>query len=146
MSRKIAREVAFKLIFETSFQNDETMQDLANLLLPDEDENKAEMNADDNKYVEEIINGVREKQEELDSYIKEHLKGWTIERLNKVDIAILRLAIYEILYRDDIPYKVSVNEAVELAKTFSEETSPAFINGVLAEIIQKKSKENGGEN
>ena len=60
-----------------------------------------------------------------------------MERLSKVDISILRLAIYEILYRDDIPYKVSANEAVELAKTFSEDASPAFINGILAEIINE---------
>ena len=94
-----------------------------------------EITPEDDKYIEEITAGVKEKETELDEKIKSHLKGWTMERLNKVDVAILRLAIYEILYREDIPYKVSVNEAVELAKVFSEDSSPSFINGVLAEII-----------
>ena len=93
------------------------------------------MNLEDDKYIKEITEGVKEKENELDEEIKKHLKGWTMERLNKVDVAILRLAIYEILYREDIPYKVSVNEAIEIAKVFSEESSPSFINGVLAEVI-----------
>ena len=134
MSRKIAREVAFKVIFETSFQGDEKISKLMNELLENAEE-KYEVNAEDDKYIQEITEGVKEKEAELDEQIKSHLKGWTMERLNKVDVAILRLAIYEILYRDDIPYKVSVNEAIELAKVFSEDASPSFINGVLAEII-----------
>ena len=68
--------------------------------------------------------------------IKSHLKDWSFERISKIDLAILRLAIYEIKYREDIPCKVSVNEAVELAKIFGEDSSPAFINGVLAEILK----------
>lgn len=138
MSRKIAREVAFKIIFETTFQEDEKISKLMEELLQNSDE-EYEINSEDDKYIEEITAGVKEKEAELDEQIKSHLKGWTMERLNKVDVAILRLAIYEILYRDDIPYKVSVNEAVELAKVFSEDASPSFINGVLAEIIN-----NGG--
>lgn len=134
MSRKIAREVAFKIIFETTFQEDEKISKLMDELLANAEE-KYEVNSEDDKYIQEITEGVKEKESELDELIKKHLKGWTMERLNKVDVAILRLAIYEILYREDIPYKVSVNEAVELAKIFSEDASPAFINGVLAEII-----------
>ncbi len=138
MSRKIAREVAFKIIFETSFQGDEKISKLMNELLENAEE-KYEVNSEDDKYIQEITEGVKEKEAKLDEEIKKHLKGWTMERLNKVDVAILRLAIYEILYRDDIPYKVSVNEAIELAKVFSEESSPSFVNGVLAEVIN-----NGG--
>lgn len=134
MSRKVAREVAFKIIFETAFQEDEKITNLMNELLQNSDE-EYEISSEDDKYIEEITQGVKEKEAELDEKIKCHLKGWTMERLNKVDVAILRLAIYEILYREDIPYKVSVNEAVELAKVFSEDSSPSFINGVLAEII-----------
>lgn len=134
MSRKIAREVAFKVIFETAFQEDEKISKLMEELLQNSEE-EYEITSEDDKYIEEITEGVKEKEQELDEKIKEHLKGWTMDRLNKVDVAILRLAIYEILYREDIPYKVSVNEAVELAKVFSEDNSPSFINGVLAEII-----------
>ena len=134
MSRKIAREVAFKVVFETAFQEDEKISKLMEELIQNSDE-EYEITTEDDKYIEEITAGVKEKEAELDEKIKNHLKGWTMERLNKVDVAILRLAIYEILYREDIPYKVSVNEAVELAKVFSEDSSPSFINGVLAEII-----------
>lgn len=138
MSRKLAREAAFKVTFETFFQKDEGVEKLAKMLLVNEESEKDEMTPEDDKYINEITSGVVEKKEELDSQIRKHLKeGWTMERLSKVDISILRLAIYEILYRDDIPYKVSANEAVELAKTFSEDASPAFINGILAEIINE---------
>ena len=88
------------------------------------------------QYIKSISKGVSEKVSELDEAISKHLKGWKMERICKTDLAILRLAIYEILYRDDIPYKVSVNEAVELAKSFGEDSSPSFINGVLAGIVK----------
>ena len=91
---------------------------------------------EDLEYIKSISKGVSEKVSELDEAISKHLKGWKMERICKTDLAILRLAIYEILYRDDIPYKVSVNEAVELAKSFGEDSSPSFINGVLAGIVK----------
>lgn len=143
MSRKLAREMAFKIIFETSFQKDEKIDELTNMLINTKDNDDDNILPEDNEYIIQITTGVKEKESELDEHIKNHLKGWTMERISKVDIAILRLAIYEILYRDDIPYKVSVNEAVELAKEYSDDSSPAFINGVLAEIINKND---GGEN
>ncbi len=140
MSRKTARELAFKVIFAENFQNEEVKpEDIRDALLK-ETEQMDEVTKEDMTYISEISHGVYEKSKELDNYIKEHLKGWTMDRICKTDLAILKLAIYEILYRDDIPYKVSINEAVELAKMFSEENSPSFINGVLAEIINKKEK------
>lgn len=137
MSRKIAREISFKLIFESAFQGDEAMNELLEKLvgIP---ENEYELNEEDNKYVEEITNGVKEKQDELDDVISKYLKGWTMDRISKIDIAILRLAVYEILYRDDIPYKVSINEAIELAKVFGENSSASFINGILGEVVNNK--------
>ena len=78
---------------------------------------------------------------ELDEKIKPYLKGWTMDRIGKTDLAILRLAVYEIFYRDDIPYKVSINEAVELAKSFCDDASPSFINGVLAGVVNSLSEE-----
>ena len=99
-----------------------------------EDETK-EITQEDKGYINDIVQGVMAKKEELDEKIRKYLKGWTMDRISKTDLAILRLAIYEITYRDDIPYKVSVNEAVELAKTFSDSTSSSFINGVLAGVV-----------
>ena len=135
MSRKSAREVAFKIIFASNFQNEEiTPEDMMDALLK-ETENDDELNKEDMNYIKEVVHGVYENIDILDDKIKNHLKGWTMERICKTDLAILRLAIYEILHREDIPYKVSVNEAVELAKAFSEDNSSSFVNGVLAEII-----------
>ena len=137
MSRKVAREVAFKIMFELAFQHDEEASKLFNQLL-EASEEKYEITEEDNTYVNEIVLGIQNNEAVLDEKIKSHLKkDWTFERISKVDIAILRLAIYEITERKDIPYKVSVNEAVELAKIFSEDSSPAFINGVLAEILKE---------
>ncbi len=136
MSRTTARETALKVIFELSFQGDETPKKLFDEYV-DSQETKLDLNNEDNEYVESVINGVKEKIGEIDEKIKAHLKDWNFERVSKIDLAILRLSIYEILYRDDIPYKVSINEAVELSKTFSEDSSPSFINGVLAEIVKE---------
>ena len=141
MSRKLARELTFKVVFSTSFQNeDESVTKLIDNLVNDKNL-KEEVTADDKKYIESVSFGVLKSTEELDKQIEKYLKGWTMERIGKTDLAILRLAIYEILYRDDIPYKVSINEAVELAKQFCDEASPSFINGVLAGVGNGLSKE-----
>ena len=138
MSRKVAREVAFKVIFELAFQHDEEANKLFEKLV-EASEEKYEITEEDNVYVKEIVEGIQSNESSIDEKIKSHLKDWSFERISKVDIAILRLAIYEISYREDIPCKVSINEAVELAKIFSEDSSPAFINGVLAEIIKDEN-------
>lgn len=132
MSRKIARELAFKVIFSVDFQHEN--EDVEKLIMNLEDETK-EITQEDKGYINDIVQGVIAKKEELDEKIRKYLKGWTMDRISKTDLAILRLAIYEITYREDIPYKVSVNEAVELAKAFSDSTSSSFINGVLAGVV-----------
>lgn len=141
MSRKVARELAFKIIFAENFQNEEIIPEDAVTALLKENEQGEEINKEDMEYIKEISHGVYSNIKLIDEKIEKHLKGWTMDRICKTDLAILRLAIYEILYRDDIPDKVSVNEAVELAKAFSEESSPSFINGVLAGILNKKTED-----
>lgn len=140
MSRKLARELTFKVVFSTNFQSE--VEDIENLIenLVNDSELNEEVTSEDRKYIEEISFGVLKNKQELDEQIEKYLKGWTMDRIGKTDLAILRLAVYEILYRDDIPYKVSINEAVELAKLFCDESSPAFINGVLAGIVNSLSK------
>lgn len=140
MSRKLARELTFKVVFSTNFQSE--VEDIENLIenLVNDNELNEEVTSEDRKYIEEISFGVLKNKEELDEQIEKYLKGWTMDRIGKTDLAILRLAVYEILYRDDIPYKVSINEAVELAKLFCDESSPAFINGVLAGVVNSLSK------
>lgn len=134
MSRKVARELSFKVIFSFNFQSEnEEIESLINNL-----ENETnDVTKEDKEYIKEIVNGIINNKEKLDEVIKKYLKEWTMDRISKTDLAILRLAVYEILYREDIPYKVSVNEAVELAKAFSDDTSPSFINGVLAGVINE---------
>ena len=141
MSRKTARELAFKVIFAENFQNEEVSPDEIRSALLKETELMDDVSKEDMNYINEISHGVYIKSAELDEHIKKHLKGWTMDRICKTDLAILRLAIYEILYRDDIPFKVSINEAIELAKQFSEENSPSFVNGVLAEIVAGEADE-----
>lgn len=134
MSRKIARELSFKVIFSFNFQDEnEQIESLINNLEGESND----INAEDKEYIKDIVKGVIENKQKLDEIIKKYLKEWTMDRISKTDLAILRVAVYEILYREDIPYKVSVNEAVELAKAFSDESSPAFVNGVLAGVINE---------
>jgi transcription antitermination protein NusB len=85
-------------------------------------------------FAEELVAGVMANREEIDKVIAEKSKNWAISRMAKVDLSILRLAVYELNFRDDIPKNVTMNEAIEVAKKFGTEDSPAFINGILDEI------------
>jgi len=98
----------------------------------------------DDEYIDRVIWGALEKQAQLDGVITNFLKGWEIDRLNRVDLALLRLAIYEMLCEPDVPHGVAVNEAVELAKVYGADESPAFINGVLGNVA-REIKEAGRE-
>ena len=118
MSRKAARELAFKTIFSFDFQGEKSDLDTVIDTLKQEID---DITKEDEEYIQSVVEGVVEKKEQLDAMIQKYLKGWTMDRISKMDLAILRLAIYEIIWREDIPVKVSANEAVELAKIFSEE-------------------------
>ena len=131
MSRKSARETAFKTIFEIPFHSlqspnetiDYTVECAGNELSGDNDLN----------YFKSVTLICYENIDIIDSKISQLLKsGWSLDRISKVNLSILRLAISEILYMDDIPYQVSINEAVELAKTYGDDDAPSFINGILA--------------
>lgn len=90
------------------------------------------------EYITDVLYGVHRNKEKIDRAIEKYSKGWKLSRISKVDLSILRLAIYEIVFRDDIPLNVSINEAVELAKNYSGEESGAFVNGILGRF-QKNS-------
>ena len=129
MSRKSARNELFKLVFEICFQ------DHSEVLFDEFLENEA-LDEDNKKFVKDIYSGIMENKEELLSEIAKYIKGYTIERLFKVDLAILLIAFYEIKYSKAEDVKVVVNEAVELAKKYSTPKSHSFINGVLASLIK----------
>jgi len=131
MSRRTAREHIFKIIFQTEFHREDEAEEAIEIYK----ENIDDANESDMRFIKREIKGIIEKKDIVDDTINRYAKGWEISRIAKVDLAILRLAVYEILYSDDIPNKVAVNEAVELAKSFSSDKSPSFVNGVLGKII-----------
>lgn len=124
MSRTEQREQAFCLVFQNLFNNEETLAIY--------EENVAKVG----KYAKALFDGVDLKTEELDEVINTYSKGWKTNRLPKVNLAILRLAIYEIKYVDDVPASVAINEAVELAKKYSGEGDYSFINGILGSVAK----------
>lgn len=135
MSRKSARESAFKTIFEIPFHSYETPSDVINFGSK-YDEYKL-TNQQDVDYYVSVTTTCFENLTLIDKNISDSLKNWTIDRISKIDLSILRLAFCEIMYIDTIPYQVSINEAIELAKKYSDDDSASFINGVLAASVNK---------
>ena len=140
MSRKKARDNAFKCVYELEFGMNENIDKILENCY-EENNNKP----DEKEYIERVVKGIKANLEEIDGIILSKLKNWSMERIAKIDLAILRLAIYVIKYIEDIPVKVSANEAVELAKTYGNNDSKSFVNGVIAKVIESKEKENGTE-
>lgn len=134
-SRREERKEAFYLLFEKIFRSDSMEMIIADAV----DARDAGIGS----YTRKLITGVEEKQQELDKHIEENLKGWKINRISKVSLTIMRLAVYEMLYVDSVPVSVSINEAVELAKEFATPADGSYVNGVLGAIA--KSIGNGGE-
>ena len=131
MSRRTAREQIFKIIFQTEFHKEDEAEEAIEIYKENiEDASKTDM-----EFIKSEIKGIIENKSAVDEAINKYAEGWEINRIAKVDLAILRLAVYEILYSDDVPNKVAVNEAVELAKSFSSDKSPSFINGILGKVI-----------
>ena len=127
--RSEEREQAFCLLFQSLFNTDENFEIY---------EENIESVGD---YARSIALGVVEKKDNLDGLIEKYSKGWKVKRLPKVNLAILRLAAYEILFVDDVPESVAINEAVELAKKYSGESDYSFINGVLGALVKGEVKE-----
>ncbi len=126
MKRNQEREQAFALIFEKTFRDD-SLEDII------EDAICAEF-YEESDFSEKVFRGVFDNLEEIDSLISSNLKGWKIDRISKVSLCILRLAVYEIKYVEDIPVSVSINEAIELAKKYASSEDVAFVNGILGSI------------
>ncbi len=124
MDRRTARETAFLMLFEREFKPDESAGDI---LAFEREIRKIE----EDEFTDRLYYGVIDKADAIDDVIKSHSVGWKTKRLSKVTISILRLALYEMMFMEDVPLKVSINEAVELAKKYEGEKAPGFINGVL---------------
>ena len=133
MKRSEIRELAFKLIYSLEIQKNEDIDEQIKLYIENneiEDENAIE-------YIKNCIHGINENAEEINKTVENSLTSdWKIDRISKVNLSLLKLAIYEIKYKN-IPYKVEINEVVELAKTYGEDMSSKFINGALAKIVKE---------
>ena len=137
MSRRDARETAMKLIYQQTI-NKVDVEDVSTLELAmfrDEDE-KIVINDRDQVYIKDVIAGVEKTQGVLDEIIEKLAVGWKLERMPLVDLSIMRLAIYEMKFREDIPVSVAINESVELSKKYCGESSSAAINGILGNFAR----------
>ena len=129
MTRRALREQVFKMLFRVEFHDAEEMKEQA--VLFDEEESCSEK---DKEYITKKFENIVEKITEIDAAVNEVAKGWKTTSMGKVDLTIIRLAVYEMKYEEDIPVKVAINEAVELAKQYGTDDSPAFVNGILAKL------------
>ena len=132
MSRRKLREQIFKFIFRVEFNSKEEMAEQEKFFFEDDE---LVIKEEDAAYISTKSNKILEKLEEIDEMINQQAKGWTTERMSKVDLTIIRLAVYEIKFDEDVPTGVAINEAVELAKKFGQEESSGFVNGVLAKFV-----------
>lgn len=132
MSRKTAREVAFKLCYSRLMGGENEYG-----YVLEQSDSSAKPCEEDCTFAKDVAQGVAAYQNELDALISKNAIGWALDRMPKVDLCILRIAIYEMLYREDISHSVSINEAVELSKKYSGEKSPAFINGLLGTVSKQ---------
>ena len=135
MSRTIARDAAMRMLYAYELTGELNQDMIQETIEP------AALDAEDMKYLKQITEGAVEQRASLDTLIEQNAVGWRLSRIGKVDLSILRLAIYEMLCREDVPESVAINEAVELAKKYSEPKSKQFINGILGSISRSKKKE-----
>lgn len=130
MSRRELREHIFRLLFRVEFHNREEMDEQGQLYTL----HMAEPDGVDAEYILEKVKHIIEKIDELDAMINETATGWRTVRMGKVDLTLIRLALFEMMYDDDVPTGVAINEAVELAKRYGSDESPSFVNGILAKL------------
>ncbi len=131
MNRREIREQVFKMLFQTEFYEEAEMDEQIGISM----EELAEKNEGKRAYIEQKLREIYKRREEIDALINEKATGWKTNRMAKVDLALIRLAVYEIRYEEDIPTGVAINEAVELAKIYSSDGAPSFVNGVLAKLL-----------
>jgi N utilization substance protein B len=139
LSRREAREEVLGLLFETEFRCDESSVEIFAASVEDRD-------IPNDDYIKKAYFGIKDNQNEIDETIGKHANGWKTSRLTRLSRSILRLAVYEMLYEKEIPYSVSINEAVELSKKYDEDKARPFINGVLNSIKNElEGKTSDGE-
>ena len=134
MQRSAMRELAFKLLYEIEVQKETDSDELEIFVENNEIDEDSVV-----EYLKDIKEGIKANEAEINSLIKNNLKeNWSLNRISKINLSLIKLAIYEMLYKK-LPYKVAINEVVELAKKYADESAPVFINGILASIVKEKN-------
>ncbi len=132
MNRSKTRELAFKLLYQIEIQKEVSKEDITMFFESNEIDSREAQ-----EYIKDVVDGINKYAKDILEQISKNLKkDWEIERISKINLALLKLAIYEIKYKK-VPYKVVINEVVELAKKYGEETSQSFINGILASVVKE---------
>ena len=145
--REKALQTLFQLLANPALTKEEAMHHAVALLNEDEEKvDKDEQEEGNTKqtvppYLSELVSGVQAHEQELDALISKHLRNWSIQRLAKTDLLILRIAVYELVYQPDIPANIVMNEAIEITKEYSDEESRKFVNGILSSVHQAQMKE-----
>ena len=134
--RSLAREIAMKMLYAASLGGGETMDEVL-----EQSEQADTLSDSDKTFLENLVAGVTDRQEELDAVIGKYAQGWALNRLGKVDLTILRMAVYELMCMPEIPVGATINEAVELAKRYAEDKSSGFINGILGSAARELRSE-----
>lgn len=134
MSRRVAREELFKIVFEAELTDVKLDETLENYLLRDD----TVLNTNEKEFIEKYAKGMALNNEVVTETLKNNITGWTLDRVGNVEKALLKIATYEILF-EDVPAEILVNEVVELAKKYGDEKSHEFINGVLAKVVVEKN-------
>ena len=137
MGRHEQREQIFRLLFQVEFHTSDEMPRQMRLFLEDNEEIGSQKDAD---YIETRCQSIREKIPEIDRLIDDNTVGWQTARMGKVELAVLRLAVYEMRYDQDIPEGVAIDEAVEIAKQYGQENSGGFVNAILGKIAKLKTQ------
>ena len=131
MDRSLAREIAMKMLYAASLGGEESMNEVL-----EQSEQADTLSGSDKTFLENLVYGVQTRQEELDGVIGQYAQGWALNRLAKVDLTILRMAVYELKYMPEVPVGAAINEAVELAKAYGEDKSSGFVNGILGSVAR----------
>jgi transcription antitermination protein NusB len=141
MKRRLAREIVVQSLYQLEMNEETTAEDAVTMITDEvKGENEIEANEADvsriDEHVRELVQQISEKKAAIDNMLQDYLTGWQVDRLSRVDRQILRLACFELVYRDDVPPKAVINEAIELAKHFGTDESGKFVNGVLGRLLQ----------
>ncbi|MER1954831.1 MAG: transcription antitermination factor NusB [Desemzia incerta] len=142
LTRRDIREKALQSLFQLSANEDLSKEVAMQKALANNSEDKEELeDIEIPSYLNDLVSGVIEQQQVIDSKINSHLKNWSINRLAKTDLLVMRIAVYEMLFVEEVPNKVALNEALEIIKRYSDEKSSKFVNGILSNMIEEKKED-----